>query len=527
MKILTAVEMREVDRLTIERGIPGLILMENAGRSVVDFLCDTFKPLGQHRVTVICGKGNNAGDGFVIARQLFTRKLCAELSVVELFDPESLKGDAAANRRMLQACGCPIARGLPNERSLATVVVDAILGTGLKGPAEGPALEAIHRINQLFPLAKKVAVDIPSGLPSDEAKPTGDFVHADYTVTFTAPKPSQVLSPIYEHVGKLAVYPIGTPDELCGANPDFKLSLTTEADLRDLFKKRPLDSNKGMYGHVFVVGGSFGKSGAPSMTGVGAYRSGAGLVTVAIPKSALTAVAAVRPELMTEPLEETPSGRIGLSQAERLLKLLETMTVLAIGPGLGTEDSTVQLVQRLYAEVKVPAVCDADALNALAGKVPKITDKIRILTPHPGEMSRLTGKSVKEVQADRLGTAQNFARETGATIVLKGDRTVIAFADGETWINPTGSPSMATGGTGDILTGMIAGLVAQHSPEKENGDAWKRAVLAAVWLHGRCGELAAQRLGEESTLAFDLLDSLPEAIHQIQKSGILEDGRHM
>ncbi len=516
MKILTAAEMREVDRLTIERGIPGLILMENAGSRAVDFLCETFAPLGQHRVTIVCGKGNNAGDGFVIARQLFTRSLCRELTVIELFDPNSLSNDAAANRRMLDACGCPVIRGLPSERSLATVVVDAVLGTGLKGPAEGPALQAIGQINQLFPLAKKVAVDIPSGLPSDETKPTGDFVRADYTVTFTAPKRSQALSPIYEHVGKLAVYPIGTPAELCQSNPDFKLNLTTESDLHDLFEKRPLDSNKGMYGHVLVTGGSFGKSGAPAMTGLGAYRSGAGLVTVAIPQSALTTVAALRPELMTEPLEETPSGRIRLSEADRLLNLLQKMTVLAVGPGLGTEDETAQLVQRLYKEAGAPAICDADALNALAGKLPKSVDKIRILTPHPGEMSRLTGKSVKEVQADRLNTAQTFAGETGATVVLKGDRTIIAFPDGETWVNPTGSPAMATGGTGDILTGMIAGLVAQHPPTDKNPNGWKHAVIAAVWLHGRCGELAAQRLGEESTLALDLLDSLPEAINQLR-----------
>ncbi len=334
-----------------------------------------------------------------------------------------------------------------------------------------------------------------------------------------------MLSPIYEHVGKLAVYPIGTPAEFCETNPHLKLNLTTESDIRDLFKKRPSDSNKGMYGHVLVVGGSFGKSGAPAMTGLGAYRSGAGLVTVAIPKSALTTVAAVRPELMTEPLEETPSGRLRFSEADHLLKLLEKMTVLAIGPGLGTEDETVELVQRLYAESKTPAVCDADTLNALAGKLPKIADgKIRILTPHPGEMSRLTGKSVKEVQADRLAIAEAFAKESEATVVLKGDRTVIAFPDGTTFINPTGSPAMATGGTGDILTGMIAGLVAQHPPTEKDPNGWKRAVIAAVWLHGRCGELAAQRLGEESTLALDLLDSLPEAMNQLRKSGTLEGG---
>lgn len=509
MKILTAAEMREVDRLTIERGIPGLILMENAGSRVVDFLRETFAPLSEQYVVVICGKGNNGGDGFVAARQLFTRNLCRHLKVVELFDPATLTGDAAENRRMLSACGCPVTRKLPNELDPETVVVDAILGTGLAGPAKGPALEAIQAINQRFPGAKKVAVDIPSGLPSDETNPTGEFVHADYTVTFTAAKRTQCLSPVYEKVGQLTIVPIGSPPELCETNPNFQLNLTCPFDIRRLFARRPRDSNKGMYGHVLVVGGSFGKSGAPGMAGLGAYRSGAGLVTVAVPKSALSSAAAIRPELMTEPLEETESGRVRFADADHVLELLKKMTVLAIGPGLGTEDETVRFVERIYAEADAPAVVDADALNALAGSLPH-TDKIRILTPHPGEMGRLIGKSAKEVQADRLGTAQQFAQQSGATIVLKGDRSIIAFSDGETWVNPTGSPAMATGGTGDILTGMIAGLVGQHIKD------WKRAVVASVWLHGRCGELAAERWGEEATLATDLLDFLPKAMNELR-----------
>ncbi|MBV9759379.1 MAG: NAD(P)H-hydrate dehydratase [Acidobacteriaceae bacterium] len=507
MKILTAAEMREVDRLTIERGIPGLILMENAGSRVVDCLRETFDPLGRQRVVVVCGKGNNGGDGFVVARQLFTRKLCGELTVIELFDPESLTGDAAANRRMLDACGCAVQRKLPNEMHPASVVVDAVLGTGLTGEAKGPALEAIQAINERFPLAKKVSVDIPSGLPSDEAKPLGEFVRADYTVTFTAAKRSQCLSPIYEDVGRLTVVPIGSPAELCDSNPNYKLSLTTPADIRYLFAKRSLDSNKGLYGHVLVVGGSFGKSGAPAMTGLGSYRSGAGLVTVATPKSALPMIAAVRPELMTEPLDENASGRLTSESAGHILELLQKMTVLALGPGLGAEEETVRLVKRLYAEADVPAVVDADALNALAGDLPP-TKKIRILTPHPGEMGRLTDKSTKEVQADRLGVAQKLAADSGAAVVLKGDRTVIAFPDGETWVNPTGSPAMATGGTGDILTGMAAGLVGQHPKD------WRRAVIAAVWLHGRCGELAGRHWGEEAALATDLLEFLPEAMNE-------------
>ncbi|MBV8829765.1 MAG: NAD(P)H-hydrate dehydratase [Acidobacteriaceae bacterium] len=510
MKILTAAEMREVDRLTIERGIPGLILMENAGSRVVDFLLSTFEPLGDRLVLVVCGKGNNGGDGFVVARQLFGRKLCRELTVLELFDPNELTGDASANRKMLDVCGCPVIRELPEHFEPPDIVVDAILGTGLTGPAKGASLDAIRLVNSHFRSAAKVAVDIPSGLPSDETIAAGEFVKTDFTVTFTAAKRSQCLSPIYEHVGKLFIVPIGSPPEICDSNPNLQLNLTTEDDLRPLFARRVLNSNKGMYGHVFVAGGSFGKSGAPAMAGLGSYRSGAGLVTVGIPKSALSTVMAVRPELMTEPLEETATGRVRFAESGKVLDILKKMTVLAIGPGLGTEDETVRFVRKLYEEAEVPAVVDADALNALAETGLPKTEKIRILTPHPGEMSRLIRTSTKEVQADRVGVARQLSGESGATIVLKGDRTVIAFPDGETWVNPTGSPSMATGGTGDVLTGMIAGIIAQHPKE------WRRAIIAAVWLHGRCGELGAEDLGEEAMLATDLLDHLPEAMDEVR-----------
>ena len=525
MKILTAAEMRAVDRQTIECGIPGIILMENAGSRVVDFLAERFIPLSDQKIAVICGKGNNGGDGFVIARQLFTRRLCRQLTVYELFDPAALTGDAAASRQMLQACGCPVTRNLGNEANLATIAIDAILGTGLTGPVkEGPALDGIRFLNDKFPLAKRVAVDLPSGLLSEGTKPSGEFVRADYTVTFTAPKPCHCLSPAYENVGELTVVEIGSPIEFYGTNPDLRLNLTVPNDLRRLFNPRKYNSNKGLYGHALIVGGSFGKSGAPAMSGLGAYRIGAGLVTVAIPKSGLSAVASFRPELMTEPLEETASGRVSFAAAAPVLELARKMTVLAVGPGLGTGDETVRFVKALYQEAAVPAVFDADALNALAGDLP-VTDKIRILTPHPGEMGRLTGQSVKEIQADRLGVAQAFAAAHGVTVVLKGDRTVIAFPDGgtqegetpggetpgsETWINPTGSPAMATGGTGDVLTGMIAGLVAQHP------DDWRRAVVAAVWLHGRSGELAGRHWGEESMLATDMLDFLPAAINEVR-----------
>lgn len=499
MKVLTAAEMREVDRRTIERGIPGIVLMENAGNRVVDFLLQQFAPLSRQRVLIVCGKGNNGGDGFVISRQLFSRELCGELRVVELFDPQTLTGDAAANRRMLDALGCPVSRGFGADVLAPTIVVDAILGTGVSGPPKGEALEAIRFINTHFEHAVKVAVDIPSGMPSDGTGPVEDYVHADHTVTFVAPKQSQVLSPGYERTGHLHVAEIGTPADLCEKNSSLRLNLAQPGEFRHLFAPRPCNSNKGMYGHVLVVGGSFGKSGAPAMTGLGAYRSGAGLVTVAVPESVLTAVASYRPELMTE----------GTHDPDRILALLEKMTVLALGPGLGAAPDAVTLVKRLYTEANVPAVVDADGLNALAGSVPK-TDNTRVLTPHPGEMSRLCGKSTKEVQANRLEVARQFASESGATVVLKADRTLIAFPDGETWVNPTGSPSMATGGTGDILTGMIAGLIGQHPGN------WRNAVVCAVWLHGRCGELGARNWGEQAMLATDLLEVLPEAMNEVR-----------
>jgi ADP-dependent NAD(P)H-hydrate dehydratase / NAD(P)H-hydrate epimerase len=516
MKVLTAAEMREVDRQTIARGIPGLILMENAGSRVVDALIRQFAPLREQRVVVVCGKGNNGGDGFAVARQLFTRRLCDVLAV-HLFEPGDLAGDALTNWQMLLACGCPVNQGFPDRAFTATLLVDAVLGTGLKGPATGPALDAIRTINTRFPIARKLAIDIPSGLPSDEAVQTGEFVKVDHTVTFTAPKLSQCLPPTYEWMGALQVVPIGSPDALCESNPELTTRLTTPADIAHLFAPRPQDSNKGMYGHVLVIAGSSTKPGAAAMAGISAYRAGAGLVTVASAASAISAISAFHPELMTEPLTETKSGHISLQSLDRIHELLEKKTVVAMGPGLGTDIETVQLVHKLYTETALPMVVDADAINALAGKMPPAQHP-RFLTPHPGEMSRLAAMSVEQVQQKRMRVANAFSKVSKATVVLKGNRTLLAFPASEdsahagVWINPTGSPSMATGGTGDVLTGMIAGLLAQHPQERE------LATVAAVWLHGRCGELGARDLGEQAMLATDLLLFLPEAMRELRSA---------
>jgi len=507
MKVLTAAQMREVDRLTIERGIPGIILMENAGIAVTDFLRRAFAPLEQQRIVVFCGKGNNGGDGFVVARQLFQHRWFEQLTVVEGFQADSLTGDAAQARSALAASGCPVVTTLPEAALNATIIIDAILGTGVNGPVTGRALELIQTINTRFPHASKVAVDIPSGFPSDLTSVEGEYVRADYTVTFTALKRSQALSPSYEAMGRLELAPIGTPDELCETDSQYNLHLTTKRDFATFFKARKKDSNKGLYGHVVVVGGSVGKSGAPAMSGLSALRVGAGLVTVGSAEGAISAIATVSPEVMTEPLTQTSSGRVGNAAKSEIETVLKNKTVLAIGPGLGTDAETVELVRKLFNEIDLPCVVDADGLNAIAGTDFRAT-KTRILTPHPGEMSRLARKSTKDVQASRLEIAERFARDTNCVVVLKGDRTIIAFPDGETWINPTGSPAMSTGGTGDILTGMIAGMVAQHPSD------WKLAVVAAVWLHGRAGEIGGDVLGEQCLIATDLLRFLPDAMEE-------------
>jgi len=509
MKVLTAEQMRKVDQVTMERGIPGLVLMENAGHRVVEVMAEEFRPLSAHRIVVFCGKGNNGGDGFVVARQLFTRIRPKALWVVLAGDPAELKGDAAANYQMLRACGCPVHQDLPWEARSATIVVDALLGTGLSGPARGRMLELIDLINQGFPEAKVVAVDIPSGLSSDTGQLLGPAVRADVTVTFTAPKVGHVLPPACDYVGRLYVRPIGSPPELYEQDDSIQLSLVEPAEFRLLFAPRPPGAHKGTFGHVLVVAGSRSKPGAAAMTGLGALRAGAGLVTVATAESAAPVVMAHAPELMIEPLPETSGGAISREAAGRLFeKVLPGKTVVALGPGLGTEPPTVELVRRLVMECELPMVVDADGLNALAGWSFQ-AKQFRVLTPHPGEMARLLGTTTRQILEDRLGQARQLAANTGCLVVLKGQRTIIAQPDGRAWVNPTGSPALATGGSGDILTGLVAGVLAQHPGQK------LQAVLAGVYLHGLCGELAARRWTEFCVKATDLLESLPDAIRAV------------
>lgn len=502
--------MQAVDAATVAAGIPGLILMENAAHAVVDFIAEKFAPVEAQRILVVCGKGGNGGDGLAIARILHFRFRPARLWVVLACEEADLIGDPGTNLKMLGATGVALSPGFTAEMSLATLVVDSILGTGLNGPAQGRPLEAIRALNTQCPLAKVVAVDIPSGLSGASGAVPGEYVRADATVTFTARKVCHVLVPACNLMGEVRVSAIGGNPALYEDDPAIQLAEISPRSIAGLFAPRVRDGNKGRYGHVLVVAGSRGKSGAAAMCALAALRAGAGLVTVACPGSALAGIAAFAPEIMTEPLPESEDGLLTRSAFDRIAELAATRTVVALGPGLGQSSDVSELVKELFSKLEKPMVVDADALNGLAGsdwRAPE--DQARVLTPHPGEMSRLTGLTVSAIQANRIAAARSLAEERRATIVLKGERTLIAFPDGRVWVNPTGSPAMATGGTGDILTGMTAALLGQFPAQPD------LAMAGAVYLHGLAGELAARDLGEQPVIATDLLRYFSEGIRGI------------
>ena len=550
MKIVTAAEMREIDRSTSERyRISALTLMENAGTAVAESALSMYP--AARTVGVICGKGNNGGDGFVAARKLV--EAGKEVRVLLLAEPKE-RGDAAENysrltelldsgiskktkvgeqvsksklstsRKLLGKRGAPsklvFVHGLegPDTSTVfnSDVLIDAVLGTGFKPPVRGAYADAIRRMNaSLSPI---IAVDIPSGADADVmGEQTGAVARADAMVTFTAPRPAHVFGNLTS--GPVVVASIGSPSEAIQSS--LNLNLITPKDISWLIGPRPRDSNKGMYGHVLVVGGSVGKAGAAAMAGFSALRTGAGLVTVATPRSVLMTVAGFHPELMTEPLEETEAGSTAVRALPAFRQIAARKTVLAVGPGISRDRDTAEFVRTIVAESDLPIVLDADGLNAFEGRAKDLSLKSReggskngrtlVLTPHPGEMARLTKLSTAAIQRDRIGVARQFAREHQVIVVLKGDRTVVAKSDGEVWVNPTGNPGMSTGGTGDILTGMVAGMLAQH-PHKPF-----EAVLAAVYLHGLAGDVACESMGEHSLVATDLIHALPESFRRTRK----------
>lgn len=512
MKIVTASEMRDIDRVTAQRyGVPSLTLMENAGAALAEFVREHYPHAS--RIAIICGKGNNGGDGFVAARKLHLAGKVVEVLLLAASD--DLKGDAAEmfDRLPVRSVEVNSEQQVRHEfeRSFshADLFLDAVLGTGFKPPVSSLYAAAIRAMNHSgLPV---VAVDVPSGADSDSlATQLGDdVVHADTAVTFTAPKPVHVFSDLVRTT--TAVAPIGSPRE--AVTTHLGLNVITPPDFAKLLADRPLDSNKGIYGHALIVAGSFGKSGAAAMAGMSCLRSGAGLATVATPKSVLAAVASYAAEIMTEPLAETPDGTLSRSALEKWDQLVKNMTVLAVGPGLSRNSETVHVVREILRRTAIPTLLDADALNALAGQTELLAQAKAptIITPHPGEMARLCGTNVQSVQADRVAVARQFASSRKTIVVLKGHKTVVASPSGETWINCTGNPGMATGGTGDVLTGIIAGLLAQHPKEP------LLCAIAGVFLHGLAGDVARDHVGEISLMATDLIHVLPEAFRRAKK----------
>src|SRR5262245_7747460 len=417
MKIVTAAEMREIDHLTSEKcGVPSLTLMENAGTAVADFALAEFS--SATRITIVAGKGNNGGDGFVAARKLFEGGKHVHLLL--LADPAELKGDAAAmySRIPLRAVVIRNREDLERTRYLETdLIIDAILGTGFRPPVSDLYAGAIEAINCSH--APVIAVDIPSGANSDDpAQNAGPICRANAIVTFTAPKPAHVFARLAS--GPTIVAPIGSPPEAIVSS--LQQNVITPKQVASLIGPRRPDSNKGLYGHVLVIGGSFGKAGAAAMAGMSALRSGVGLSTVATPKSVLSTVAGFHPELMTEPLDETETGTISMRALDygRTDTLVERKTVLAIGTGVSRNPETSEFVRTIVRKYSVPVVLDADGLNAFEGKTQQLQGKGRtiVVTPHPGEMARLTGTSIAEVQRDRIATARNFSRDHEAIVVL-------------------------------------------------------------------------------------------------------------
>ena len=531
MKILTAAEMREADRLTTERyGISEDTLMESAGSGVAAAIAREVPDFARRKIIVLCGKGNNGGDGFVVARHLIASG--AKPEVFLFAKPEAVSGVAAENLRRLRGAGGNV-RAIADASAWETerrrmrdvdIVVDALLGTGLSGPVTGLLAKVIEDVNSRGARSRVMAVDTPSGLPSDTSAAAGPVVRADWTVTFTAPKVGQMLSPDCDRTGKLFVQAIGTPEQLVEEIGKSGLRWIEPGEFSKFPLRRKADSNKGMYGHVLVVAGSRGKAGAAALSGWGALRSGAGLVTVATPKDALPTVAGYLPELMTAELEQTEAGTASLANFEygRFAKLAKDKTVVAIGPGVTTETETQQFVRKVVAECPLPIVVDADALNALAAAEPQAerASKGIALTPHPGEMARLLGITVAEVQRDRIAAARTCAKKYKAHVVLKGFHTIVASVEGDVFVNSTGNPGMATAGTGDVLTGIAAALTAQFGIED-----WNRVLALAVYLHGLAGDFAAARYGEQPMTASDLIEAIPAAFSKLLNEVEELDGR--
>jgi hydroxyethylthiazole kinase-like uncharacterized protein yjeF len=515
MIVVTAAESRRLDELTIQQyGTPGHVLMERAGAGATAVLLEQFPHVRRKRVLICAGKGNNGGDGFVIARLLRRKGVRAE--VVLFGKPTDVKGDAARALRALQRARGVVTTvttdrdlaALPAKMADAAVLVDAVFGTGLNAPVEGRYADLLHMINASG--VPVFAVDIPSGLNADSGTPLGVAVQAEATATFGFAKVGQLIYPGLDYVGALAVVDIGIAAEaVAEVRPSRRL--LQPQDVAALVPVRAPDAHKGTCGHALIFAGSRGHSGAALMTAHAVARTGAGLTTLAGPASLNTVFSLGRPEVMTAPLPDV-DGFVQFDEA-RIRTLLEGKDAVVVGPGIGTHADAQKLVRFLMQEIALPMVVDADALTCLSRDPSALPQpKARaLLTPHPGEMARLTASDTAVVQRDRLGVASAFARSNGCTLVLKGARSIIAAADGALWINPTGNPGMASGGMGDALSGILGGLLAQGLTPPE-------AACLGVYLHGAVADGVAARQGQIGLLASDVIEGVPVALLRLRAS---------
>jgi NAD(P)H-hydrate epimerase len=509
LKVVTADQMKNLDRRTIkERGMPGIDLMENAGKGGTEAILRRFPNLLRKRVAVIAGRGNNGGDAFVIARYLINKD--HRVNIFLLAEKEAVRGDAKTNMDKLTNGGIEVRELTTREEFEATkddllshdLIIEGILGTGLSSEVKGYYREVISALNAAGkPI---VAIDIPSGLDATSGKPLGICIRAAFTPTFGLPKLGQLIHPGLECVGELEVIDIGIPTDLI-EEEDIRCHLIQYEDIQGLITvRRRTDTHKGDYGHLLVLAGSVGKTGAAAMACRTAMRVGVGLVTLGIPCSLNEIMEVKLTETMTLPLPETESRTLGLDAFDEIVEISPGMQALIIGPGISTVDETGQLVRKLVKSLSMPMVIDADALTALSvePEILKDTEYPIILTPHPGEMAS------KAIQENRVEVSRNFAMEYGVYLVLKGSRTIIAQPDGNLHINPSGNPGMASGGTGDVLTGMIGGLVCQgYSPPS--------AAIVATYIHGYAGDLVAKEKGEMALIATDILNKIPHVLKEM------------
>ncbi len=516
MKLITSDEMKEIDRKAIqELGIPGAVLMENAGFGLFEMIREEFEDedieINELRIGILCGKGNNGGDGFVLARHLLNSD--ADVKIFLLGNIQEIKGDARINLNILLKSGYKITE-ITSKKDLIKLnkaihigfdlLVDAIFGTGFKGEAKGIPAEVINIMNDSdIPI---LAVDVPSGLNANTGEVKKTCVYADFTGTMCLPKRGLFLYPGKDYVGTLDVIDIGIPPCLW---EDINLELLEPQKIYNLLPLRPDNSNKGTFGKVFVLAGSRGMTGAAALTAVSALKIGAGLVKLGIPKSLNPILEAKLTEVITIPLPETQEGTLSIDALDKIIDEINKATVVVIGPGLSTNSETKILLQKLIPKIKSPLIIDADGLNNLT---PNILKKIKvptIITPHPGELGKLTGLSIQDIQKSKIEIAERFAKEFKVTLIFKGTPTIIVSEE-KSYLNPMYNSALAKGGTGDVLTGMIGGLLSQGLTTLDAGKL-------GVWLHGKAGELAQEAFTSYGVLASDVVELLPKAIKELEE----------